>query len=71
VNLTQIVVDEITLIGSRCGPFEPAIQLLANRQVDVESQIQARYALNEGVAAFERAAQKGTLKVIVEMNDEQ
>ncbi len=69
MNLTQIVVDEITLIGSRCGPFEPAIQLLANKQVDVESQIQARYSLNEGVAAFERAAVKGTLKVIVEMTN--
>lgn len=67
VNLTMIVVDEITLIGSRCGPFEPAIRLLATRQVEVESFIQARYPLTEGVAAFERAAQKGTLKVIVEM----
>jgi threonine dehydrogenase-like Zn-dependent dehydrogenase len=67
VNLTMIVVDEITLIGSRCGPFEPAIQLLANRQIDVESLIQARYSLDEGAAAFERAAQKGALKVIVEM----
>ncbi|CAG0936335.1 L-iditol 2-dehydrogenase [Thermoflexales bacterium] len=71
VNLTQIVVDEITLIGSRCGPFEPAIQLLANKQVDVESLIQARYPLNAGVTAFERAAQKGMLKVIVEMNRDQ
>ena len=69
VNLTAIVVDEITLVGSRCGPFEPAIRLLANRQIDVESLIQARFSLNDGVAAFERAAQKGTLKVIVEMND--
>jgi len=67
VNLTSIVVDETTLIGSRCGPFEPAIQLLANKQIDVESLIQARYSLNDGVAAFERAAVKGTLKVIVEM----
>ena len=67
VNLTAIVVDEITLIGSRCGPFEPAIRLLANQQVDVESMIQARYTLDDGVAAFERAAAKGTLKVIVEM----
>jgi threonine dehydrogenase-like Zn-dependent dehydrogenase len=67
VNLTMIVVDEITLIGSRCGPFEPAIQLLANKQVDVESMIQARFSLEEGVAAFERAARKGTLKVLVEM----
>jgi threonine dehydrogenase-like Zn-dependent dehydrogenase len=69
VNLTAIVVDEITLVGSRCGPFQPAIQLLANKQVDVESLIQARYALDDGVAAFERAAQKGALKVIVEMTN--
>lgn len=67
VNLTMIVVDEITLIGSRCGPFEPAIRLLAQRQVEVESLIQARFSLNEGVAAFERAATKGALKVVVEM----
>jgi threonine dehydrogenase-like Zn-dependent dehydrogenase len=71
VNLTAIVVDEITLIGSRCGPFAPAIRLLANQQIDVESLIQARFSLSNGVAAFERAAQKGTLKVIVEMNKEQ
>jgi threonine dehydrogenase-like Zn-dependent dehydrogenase len=43
VNLTMIVVDEITLIGSRCGPFEPAIRLLANVQIDAESLIQARF----------------------------
>ncbi len=71
VNLTMIVVDEITLIGSRCGPFEPAIRLLANQRVDVESLIQARYSLAEGVAAFARAAQKGTLKVVVEMSSAQ
>ncbi len=68
VNLTSMVVDEITLIGSRCGPFEPAIRLLARQQIDVESLIEARFSLNDGVAAFERAAQKGTLKVLVEMN---
>ncbi len=71
VNLTAIVVDEITLIGSRCGPFEPAIRLLANQQVDVESMIQARYALDDGLAAFERAGTKGTLKVIVKMINDQ
>ncbi len=71
VNLTMVVVDEITLIGSRCGPFEPAIRLLAHRQIDVESLIQARYPLTEGVAAFGRAAQKGTLKVIVEVANDQ
>jgi threonine dehydrogenase-like Zn-dependent dehydrogenase len=39
VNLTSIVVDEITMMGSRCGPFEPAIRLLANQQINVESLI--------------------------------
>ncbi|MBI5565263.1 MAG: zinc-binding dehydrogenase, partial [Chloroflexi bacterium] len=67
VDLTKVVVDEVTLIGSRCGPFLPSIRLLANHQIDVEPLIQARYSLDEGVAAFDRAAQKGTLKVIVEM----
>lgn len=67
VNLTMVVVDEVTLVGSRCGPFPPAIRLLANHQIDVEPLIQARYSLDEGVAAFERAAQKRALKVIVEM----
>ena len=67
VNLTMIVVDEITLIGSRCGPFEPAIRLLAKRQIDVESLIQARYSLDDGAAALERAAQKGTLKVVIDV----
>ncbi len=71
VNLTKMVVDEIALIGSRCGPFEPAIRLLAHNQIDVESLIQARFSLNDGVAAFERAAQKGTLKVIVGMMQEE
>ena len=67
VNLTKLVVAEITLIGSRCGPFAPAIRLLAQKQVEVESMIQARYTLDEGVAAFERAAVKGTLKVVIDV----
>ncbi|HZY43523.1 MAG TPA: alcohol dehydrogenase catalytic domain-containing protein [Anaerolineae bacterium] len=70
VSLSLVVVDEVSLIGSRCGPFEPAIRLLANRQVEVDRLIQARYSLNEGLQAFERAATKGTMKVIVEMTNE-
>ncbi|HET7378195.1 MAG TPA: alcohol dehydrogenase catalytic domain-containing protein [Anaerolineae bacterium] len=70
VNLTMVVVDEVSLIGSRCGPFEPAIRLLANRQVEVDQLIQARYSIQEGLKAFEHAATKGTLKVIVSMTNE-
>ncbi|WP_413173107.1 MDR/zinc-dependent alcohol dehydrogenase-like family protein [Anabaena azotica] len=68
LDASSLVVDEITLIGSRCGPFTPALELLATKQVDVESLIHARYPLNEGLAAFEKAQTKGVLKVLLEMN---
>ena len=65
VNLTEVVVDEITLVGSRCGPFAPALRLLERGLVQVTPLIQARYAFSEVLAAFERAAQPGALKVLV------
>ncbi len=65
-DLTGIVVDEITLVGSRCGPFPPAIRLLEKGLVDVLSLIQARYPLSEAGAAFEHAARRGSLKVLVD-----
>ncbi len=64
-NLTQVVVDEVILAGSRCGPFEPALRLLENKVVEVSSLIQGHYELEEGVAAFERAGQRGTLKILI------
>jgi alcohol dehydrogenase len=64
-NLTMAVVDEITLVGSRCGPFAPALRLLERGLVKVTPLIQARYTLSEVLTAFERAAQPGTLKVLV------
>ena len=67
VNLSMLVVDEITLVGSRCGPFAPALRLLERGLVDVESLISATYPLDEGLAAFERAQKKGMLKVLLEM----
>ena len=59
------VVDEVTLIGSRCGPFAPALRLLERALVDVESLIDSEYPLGEGLAAFERAMQRGALKVLL------
>jgi threonine dehydrogenase-like Zn-dependent dehydrogenase len=64
-NLTMVVVDEVSLVGSRCGPFEPALRLL-EQKLKVSPLIQARYSLAEGLAAFERAGQRGTLKVLIE-----
>ncbi len=65
-NLTRVVVDEVTLVGSRCGPFAPALRLMEQRLVEVTWLIQARYPLSDGLAAFERAGRRGTLKVLVE-----
>ncbi|MEE9615496.1 MAG: alcohol dehydrogenase catalytic domain-containing protein, partial [Anaerolineae bacterium] len=64
--LTMIAVDEVTLVGSRCGPFAPALRLLEQGLVDVAPLIQARYPLSEALAAFEHAARPGALKVLVE-----
>jgi threonine dehydrogenase-like Zn-dependent dehydrogenase len=65
VNLSGIVVDEVTLVGSRCGPFAPALDLLAGGALQVTDLIDRRFALADGVAAFEAAAAPGVLKVLV------
>ena len=67
VNFSSIVVDEITLIGSRCGPFEPAVRLLEKCEVDPSVLVSARYKLSDAVEAFEKAAQPGVLKVLLEI----
>ncbi|MBI1294546.1 alcohol dehydrogenase catalytic domain-containing protein [bacterium] len=67
-DLNRIVVDEITLIGSRCGPFEPALRLLSAGKVAVKPLINARYPLEEGVAALHHARRKGVLKVLIDVN---
>ena len=65
-DLTSVVVDEVMLAGSRCGPFEPALRLMAQNLVEVTSLIQGRFRLSEGLAAFERAGQRGVLKILIE-----
>ncbi len=64
-DTSRIVVDEISLIGSRCGRFDKALALLATGQVEVEPLIAAEYPLVEGVAAMQHAARAGTLKVLL------
>jgi threonine dehydrogenase-like Zn-dependent dehydrogenase len=65
LNLAPIVIDEIRVQGSRCGPFAPAIRALSLKLVDVHPLISARYTLDEGLAAFHHAQRKGVLKVLV------
>jgi threonine dehydrogenase-like Zn-dependent dehydrogenase len=66
-NLTMIVVDEISVIGSRCGPFASALRFLENKRVDVLPLIHARYRLDEGLRAFEHAQRPGVLKVLLDV----
>ncbi len=65
LNMSEIVVDEITLLGSRCGPFAPALELLRRGLVDPRDLIAARYPLEKGLEAFEKAAQPGVFKVLL------
>ena len=68
VDMTSLVVHEITVVGSRCGPFPTAIALLRDNAIDVQSLIHKRFPIERGTDAFKHAATKGVLKVIVEMN---
>lgn len=65
VDLSGLVVDEVTVVGSRCGPFVPALRLLEKGLVEVESLIVAEFPLAESEAAFEYAARRGVLKVLL------
>jgi len=65
LDTAPVVVHEITLVGSRCGRFAPAIELLRQRKVDVRGMIAARFPLSEAPAAFAEAARPGVLKVIL------
>lgn len=66
-DLTRIAVNEIRVIGSRCGSFAAALRALAMGVIDVAPLIEARYPLAEGVEAFTHAARPGTLKIMLEM----
>jgi threonine dehydrogenase-like Zn-dependent dehydrogenase len=66
VNFSSIVVDEIQIVGSRCGPFEPALRLMASRQVDPTVLIAEEFKLQDVLKAFERAGETGVLKVLVQ-----
>lgn len=67
VNMAPVVIDEITIAGSRCGPFAPALRLLESGAIDTQSLIQAEYPLDDGVEAFEEARRKGAMKVLLRM----
>jgi threonine dehydrogenase-like Zn-dependent dehydrogenase len=67
LNLAPLVIDEITVIGSRCGPFRQAIRALAEKEIDVTSMIARRMKLDQGVEAMRLAGSAGVMKVILTM----
>ncbi|HYS53132.1 MAG TPA: alcohol dehydrogenase catalytic domain-containing protein [Thermoanaerobaculia bacterium] len=66
MNASSLVVDEITIVGSRCGPFDKAIELLAAKKVNVRDLIEATYPLDDALTAFGHAQRKGALKVLIQ-----
>ncbi|MBM3749204.1 MAG: alcohol dehydrogenase [Acidobacteria bacterium] len=65
LETAPVVVNEIALTGSRCGRFEPALELLRTGRVQVEDLISARFALSDAPLAFRAAARRGALKVLL------
>ncbi len=65
INQARLVVDEISIVGSRCGRFQPALDLLKKGAIDIDSLISEEYPLSRGVFAMERAGKKGVLKVFL------
>jgi threonine dehydrogenase-like Zn-dependent dehydrogenase len=67
LDLAPVVIHELTLVGSRCGPFAPALAALRSGSVDVRSLVSAKLPLERGVEALDLAARPGALKVLIEM----
>jgi alcohol dehydrogenase len=65
IDTAPLIVNEITLVGSRCGRFEPALKLLRSGKVNVDEMITAAYPLAKAPEAFARAAEKGVIKVLL------
>ena len=65
IDAARIVVDEISVVGSRCGRFAPALELLMQHKIDVENLISEAFPLADGVRAMARAADSGVMKVLL------
>lgn len=67
LRLSSLVVDEITLVGSRCGPITAALDQLEKKRLDPSGLIENRYFLSEALAAFDQAAAPGVLKILFQI----
>jgi len=65
VNLSRLVVDEVQLLGSRCGPFAPALRLLERGLINVQPLVAGQFPLHQGLIAFASASRQ--LKMLLEI----
>ena len=65
LNLAPVVINEIKIVGSRCGPFETALQALAGGEIDPRPLIEKTYRLSNGVKAINHAAKQGAMKILL------
>ena len=65
LDLSKVVIHEINIVGSRCGPFDEALALLAQHSLPLASLIDGHYPLKDGLAAFEHAAKTGVRKILL------
>lgn len=68
VNLSQLVVNEVEVIGSRCGPMDAALTMLEQGKVHTDEMITAVYPIDQGLTAFEAASAPGALKVLLKFS---
>ena len=67
LNLAPIVIDEITVLGSRCGQFAPALRLLEKERIDFSPFISKTYSIDDALEAFEANKSKETLKILIKI----
>ena len=67
LNLAPIVIDEITVLGSRCGQFPPALRLLKNHRIDFTPFITKTYSIDDALEAFEANKSKESLKILIKI----
>lgn len=65
LNLAPVVIDEITVLGSRCGQFEPALRLMDAKKLDIKPLISEIYPIDKALEAFEKNKQKDILKILL------
>ena len=67
LNLAPIVIDEITVLGSRCGQFAPALRLMEKNVIDFSKLISAKLSFDDAILGFEKNKEKNTIKILLEM----